>query len=134
MLATLSRNWWIFLVRGIAAILFGVAVLIFPGAALATLVTLIAAYFLVDGVFTVIYALQHRSQSRWWVVLLEGLISVVGSIAAFVYPGMTVFILLYIVAFWAILTGLIEIIFAIQMRREISNEWLMILCGILSVA
>lgn len=133
MVGILAKNWWVFLIRGFAAILFGAAVFIFPGAALSAIVALIAAYFLVDGVFTVIYAVQHRTQPRWWISLLEGFIGIIAGIAAFIYPGMTVFVLLYIVAFWAMLTGLMEIIFAIQMRREISNEWWMILSGILSI-
>jgi uncharacterized membrane protein HdeD (DUF308 family) len=133
MLGVLSKNWWIFLIRGAAAILFGIAVFIFPGAALAAIVALVAAYLLVDGVFTVIYAVQHRSQSRWWVVLLEGFISIIGGIAAIVYPTITPFVLLYIVAFWALLTGLMEIIFAIEMRKQIENEWWIILSGVLSI-
>jgi uncharacterized membrane protein HdeD (DUF308 family) len=133
MLTSLSRNWWIFLVRGFAAILFGVAVLVFPRLALTALVALVAAYFLVDGIFNVLYAIQHRTQSRWWVMLLEGFISIIGGIAAFVYPDITALVLLYIVAFWALLTGLMEIIFAIEMRKQIQNELWLILSGILSI-
>jgi uncharacterized membrane protein HdeD (DUF308 family) len=133
MTEVLAKNWWMFLIRGVAAILFGIAVFIFPGAALAALVALIAAYFIIDGVFTIIHALQNRSQPRWWITLLEGFISVIAGIAAFLYPGITSLILLYIVAFWALLTGLMEIIFAIQMRKQIENEWWMILSGILSI-
>lgn len=116
-----------------AAILFGIAVILFPAIALNVLVLLVAAYFLVDGVFEIIYALQNRDQSRWWVALLQGLISVLAGIAAFLYPGMTSLILLYIVAFWAILSGLMQIIIAIDMRKVIENEWWLILGGILSI-
>jgi len=134
MTEVLAKNWWVFLIRGIAAILFGIAVFLFPGAALVTIVALVAAYFLVDGIFTTIYALQRRSQPRWWVTLLEGIIGIVAGIGAFVLgPLETGLILLFVVAFWAILTGISEIIFAIQMRKEIENEWWMILSGILSV-
>jgi uncharacterized membrane protein HdeD (DUF308 family) len=122
-----------FLIRGFAAILFGAAVFLSPVGVLAAIVALVAAYFLVDGVFTVIYAVQHRSQSRWWIMLLEGFIGIIGGIAAFLYPDITALVLLYIVAFWALLTGLMEIIFAIQMRKEITNEFWMILSGILSI-
>lgn len=129
----LSKNWWIFLIRGFAAILFGIAVLLFPAIALEVLVLLVAAYLFVDGIFNVIYALQNRSRSRWWVLLLEGFISVLAGIGAFLFPAITSLILLNIVAFWAILTGLMEIIYAIEMRKVIENELWMGLGGVLSV-
>jgi uncharacterized membrane protein HdeD (DUF308 family) len=131
--ATLSKNWWIFLIRGAAAILFGIAVILFPAIALNVLVLLIAAYLLVDGVFSVIYALQNRSRRRWWILLLEGFISVLAGIGAFLFPAITSLILLNIVAFWAILTGLMEIIYAIEMRKVIENEFWLGLSGVLSV-
>lgn len=133
MLGMLAKNWWIFLIRGFAALLFGLAVLLFPGAALSLIITLVAAYFLVDGIFTIIYAIQRRNEPRWWVSLLEGFIGVLAGIGAFLYPGMTSLILLYIIAFWAVMTGLMEIIFAIEMRKAINNELWMILSGIVSI-
>jgi uncharacterized membrane protein HdeD (DUF308 family) len=129
----LAKNWWIFLVRGFAALLFGLAVFVFPGAALSFIVTLIAVYFLIDGVFAVIYALQHRARPRWWVALLEGLVGILAAIGAFLYPGITSLVLLYIVAFWAAMTGLMEIIYAIEMRKHIQNEWWLILSGVVSI-
>lgn len=134
MLGILSKNWWMFLIRGIAGVLFGIAVFLSPGVALTVIAVFVAAYFLVDGVFTVIYALQHRSQPRWWINLLEGFVGIIAGIGAFILgPLETGLILLYVIAFWAILTGATEIIFAIQMRKEIENEWWMILSGILSI-
>lgn len=133
MIEALSKNWWIFLIRGAAAILFGIAVLLFPGIALEVLVLFVAAYLLVDGVFTVIYALQNRTQSRWWVLLLTGVLSIIAGIGAFIYPGLTSLILLNIVAFWAILTGLMTIVYAIEMRKVIENEFWLGLSGALSV-
>jgi uncharacterized membrane protein HdeD (DUF308 family) len=134
MQATLSKNWWMFLIRGIAGVLFGIAVFLSPGVALTVIIAFVAAYFLVDGFFTTIYAIQHRAQPRWWVTLLEGIIGIVAGIGALILgPLETGIILLYVIAFWAILTGVTEIILAIQMRKEIENEWWMILSGILSV-
>ena len=130
---TLSKNWWVFLIRGFAALLFGLAVFIFPGAALSFIVTLVAVYFLIDGVFSVIHALQNRAQPRWWVSLLEGLIGILAGIGAFLYPEITSLILLYIVAFWAAMTGLMEIIYAIEMRKHIKNELWLILSGVVSI-
>lgn len=133
MLATMSRNWWILLVRGIAAILFGIAALLWPGLALVTLVLLFAAYAFVDGVFTIIFALQHRSQPRWWVTLLEGIVGVVAGIAIFLWPDMASFVLLNFIAVWAIITGVMEIILAIRLREEIQGEFWMGLGGLLSI-
>jgi uncharacterized membrane protein HdeD (DUF308 family) len=133
MTATLSKHWWVFILRGVAAILLGIAVFIFPGAALVVVIALIAAYFLVDGGFTTVYAIQNRSQPRWWVSLLEGLISIAVGIGAILFPRMTVEILVYVVGFWAILSGGMEIIFATQTRKEVKNEWWIILSGILSI-
>jgi uncharacterized membrane protein HdeD (DUF308 family) len=133
MTATLSRNWWVLLVRGIAAILFGIAALIWPGLALVTLVLLFAAYAFVDGIFTIIFALQHRNQPRWWVTLIEGIIGVIAGIAAFLWPDMASFVLLNFIAFWAILTGIMEIILAIRLREEIQGEFWMGLGGLLSI-
>jgi uncharacterized membrane protein HdeD (DUF308 family) len=133
MLATMSRNWWVLLVRGIAAILFGIAALIWPGLALVTLVFMFAAYAFIDGILNIIFALQHRNQSRWWVTLIEGIIGVLAGIAAFLWPDMASFVLLNFIAFWAILTGVMEIILAIRLREEIQGEFWMGLGGVLSI-
>ena len=133
MIEVLARNWWVFLIRGAAAILFGIAVLLFPITALNVLVLVLAAYLFVDGIFAIMYALQNRTQNRWWMLLLTGILSIIAGIGAFVYPGLTSLILLNIVAFWAILTGVMTIIYAIEMRKLIENELWLGLSGALSV-
>jgi uncharacterized membrane protein HdeD (DUF308 family) len=133
MRATLSRNWWMLLVRGIAAILFGIAALIWPGLALVTLVLLFAAYAFVDGIFTIIFALQHRDQPRWWVTLLEGIVGVLAGVATFIWTDVAGFVLLTIIGVWAIMTGVLEIILAIRLREEIQGEFWMGLGGLLSI-
>jgi uncharacterized membrane protein HdeD (DUF308 family) len=134
MLAMLSRNWWAFALRGLLAIIFGVLALIWPGATLLTLVLLFGAYTLVDGIFAVIAGIRsYGSNERWWAVLLEGLAGILIGLLTFFWPGVTAFVLLYFIAAWAIVTGILEIIAAIRLREVITGEGWMILSGILSV-
>jgi uncharacterized membrane protein HdeD (DUF308 family) len=134
MLEIMARNWWMLAVRGIIAILIGIVALVAPGLALATLVALWGAYALVDGVLSIIVAVRHRSDySNWWVTLLEGIVGIVAGIATFIWPAITALILLYIIAAWAIITGIFEIIAAIQLRKEITGEFWLGLSGLLSI-
>ncbi len=134
MLDVMARNWWMLLVRGIAAVLFGLAILfVWPPLVLQTMVLVFAVYAIVDGVFAIITGIRNREYPRWWAVVLEGIIGIVAGIAAFLFPGLAIITFLYVVAFWAIATGVMEIIGALQLRKEIDNEWLLILSGALSV-
>jgi uncharacterized membrane protein HdeD (DUF308 family) len=135
MLASLiKRMWWITLLRGILAILFGIVVLTMPGIALASLILVFGVYLVVDGVFTVVHAIQGRSETpRWWMMLLEGLIAIVLGVYALRTPGMAALALLFFIAAWAIVSGFLRVLLAIALRKEISGEWWMILGGIASV-
>ena len=134
MLQIMARNWWMLLVRGIAAILFGIAVFLIPGLALAVMVLLWGAYVLVDGIFAIVTGIRGRElHSNWWVTVLEGVIGVAAGVVTFLWPGITVFVLLYIIAAWAIITGALEIWAAIQLRREIEGELWLGLSGLLSI-
>ena len=128
----LARHWWVIGLRGLAAILFGVLAFIWPGMTLAVLVLLFGAYALVDGVLTLLAAVRGGVQHRI-VMLVEGLVSVLAGLATFVWPGLTALVLLYIIAFWAIVTGVLEIVAAIRVRRAISNELGLVIGGVLSV-
>ena len=128
----LARHWWVIGLRGLAAILFGMLAFVWPGMTLAVLVLLFGAYALVDGVLTLIAAFRGGVQHRI-VMLVEGVVSVLAGLAAFVWPGLTALVLLYIIAFWAIVTGVLEIVAAIRVRRAISNELGLVIGGILSV-
>lgn len=134
MIETLSRNWWMMALRGLFAILFGVVALAWPGTTLFVLVLLFGSYVLIDGVLAIVAAFRHRDlNDRWWVLLLEGLAGIVAGGLTFVWPGITAVVLLYVIAAWALVTGVFEIAAAIRLRKEIAGEWLMILTGILSV-
>jgi len=128
----LARHWWVIGLRGLAAILFGVLAFVWPGMTLAVLVLLFGAYALVDGVLALIAAFRGGVQHRI-VMLVEGVVSVLAGLAAFVWPGLTALVLLYIIAFWAIVTGVLEIVAAIRVRRAISNELGLVIGGVLSV-
>ena len=134
MVTHLSRNWWLIALRGLFALLFGILVLLQPAISLAALLLVLSAYLLVDGISNIIHALRvHELYQRWWVMLLEGITSVLAGIIAFVWPDITAIILLYIIAVWAIATGVMEIAASVSLRQEIKNEWLLALSGILSV-
>ncbi len=129
----LARNWWAVVLRGVLAILFGILALIWPGITLYVLVLLYGAYAFVDGIFALISVITNRTTShRLWVVL-EGIAGIVVGILAFFVPGITAFALLYLIAAWAVITGILEILAAIELSKEITNEWLLALGGILSV-
>ena len=134
MLDQMFRHWWLFIVRGVLAIVFGVLALIWPGATNLILVLMFGAFALVDGIFNIAAGITfHKYFERWWAVLLEGLAGIVLGFLTFFWPGITALALLFLIAAWAIVTGIFEIVAAIQFRRVILGEWVMILIGLLSI-
>lgn len=130
---TTARMWWAFLVRGLLAIVAGLVVLLLPDIGLAALILLFAAWMIADGVAELIGAWRTRGQKNWWVGILEGIAGLAVGIVAVVVPGLTAVVLLYLVAAWAIVTGVLEIYAAIKLREEITGELWMGLAGLLSV-
>jgi uncharacterized membrane protein HdeD (DUF308 family) len=128
----LARHWWVIALRGLAAIVFGILAFAWPGMTLAVLVFLFGAYALIDGVLGIVSALRGDTHHRI-ALALEGVVSVLAGIAAFAWPLITAFVLLYIIAFWAIVTGILEIVAAVRLRRAISNEIGLIIGGVLSL-
>ena len=134
MLVVFTSSWWALVLRGIAAILFGVLAFMWPGITLTVLVFLFGAYALVDGVFSIVAGIKsHGEYKRWWLLLIEGCLSFAAGVFAFVVPAMTALILLILIASWAIVTGIFEIAAAIQLRKHITGEWMLALSGVLSV-
>ncbi len=129
-----SRNWWVLLLRGILTILFGVLIWLQPGISLAALVLLFGAFVLVDGVLGVWMAVAGRKEhDDWWVLLLWGLAGIGVGVLTLLAPEVTALALLFYIAVWAIVSGVLEIVAAIRLRKEISGEWLLILGGLASV-
>lgn len=134
MVDVLARNAWLLVVRGIFAVIFGLVALFWPGITLAALVLLFGVYALMDGIFAIAAAITGASpQTRWWMLVLEGLAGIVAAAITFMWPGITAIALLYLIAAWFIVTGVLEIAAAVRLRKEIRGEWLMALDGIVSV-
>jgi uncharacterized membrane protein HdeD (DUF308 family) len=133
--ATISRSWWLMLLRGLVAIAFGVLTWVQPAVSLAALVLLFGVYALADGILAVWMAIGGRKDLEyWWVLLLWGLVGIGAGLITFSAPGITAVALLFYIAIWAIATGVLEIVAAIRLRREIQGEWWLILAGLASVA
>jgi uncharacterized membrane protein HdeD (DUF308 family) len=131
---TLAHNWWAVLLRGFMGVLFGLIALAAPGISLAALVLLFGVYAFVDGVLAIVSALRRRGASdRWGLLLLEGLAGVGAGVATLMWPGLTALVLLYVIAAWALVTGVLEIAAAIRLRKAITGEWLLVLSGLASI-
>src|SRR5216117_28220 len=131
---TLKRHWWVPVIRGIAAIVFGVIAFVYPGLTVAVLVLLFGAWVLVDGIFRVIGAISHRaSDPDWGFHLIIGILGIIIGFLRFHAPGITALALVIYIAAWALMIGATEIGVAIKLRREIKGEWLLILMGLASI-
>jgi len=131
----LSRGWWRVLLRGLAAIVFGVLTWVLPGISLTALIFLFGVYTLADGLLAMWMAIDGRElDESWWVLLLQGLLGVGIGIMTFAAPGITALALLFYIAAWAIGVGLLEIVAAIRLRKAIEGEWALVLRGLVSIA
>ena len=135
MLGLVARDWWVFAIRGIAAIVFGILAFIWPERTLTVLVFLFGAYVFVDGVALLVALARGDAEARrnGWAVGIMGVLGTVVGVATFVWPGLTALTLLYLVAFWAIATGVLQVIAAIALRRELEGEFWMALGGVASI-
>jgi uncharacterized membrane protein HdeD (DUF308 family) len=135
LIEALKRHWWVPVLRGIAAVVFGVIAFVYPGLTVAVLVLLFGAWVLVDGVFRVIGAIGHRaSDSDWAFNLVIGILGIIIGFLTFHAPGITALALVIYIAAWALMIGATEIAVAIKLRREIKGEWFLILMGLASIA
>ena len=135
-LRELADNWWLLLLRGIAAIAFGVLAFMWPDLTLLTLTYMWGFYAIADGVLALWAAIAGKGGEiapRWWLTVV-GIAGILAGLLAFVWPGMTALVLLMFIASWAIVIGVLQIWGAIRLRKEIEGEWLLGLSGLLSLA
>jgi uncharacterized membrane protein HdeD (DUF308 family) len=128
--ALCKRTWWVFLVGGLASVIFGVLAFVNPGIALLVLAMFFAASVLVDGVTNVIGSVQNREKDGWWVMLLLGIL--VGGFALF-NPPVSMMAFIYLVAFQAIMLGVFVIMLGYKVRQATTREWILYVTGALSV-
>jgi len=134
LLETLRRHWWVPVIRGIAAIVFGIIAFVYPGLTIATLVLFFGAWILIDGIFRIVGAIGHRaSDPDWGWQLVIGLLGIVVGLLTFHAPQITALALVIYIAAWALMIGASEIALAVKMRREIKGEWFLILMGLASI-
>lgn len=132
---TLSRKWWVLLLRGLIAIAFGVLIWLQPMISLKALVLVFGIYVLADGILGVSMAiaggewLEHR-----WVLFFSGILGMGVGILTLLRPNITGLVLLFYIAIWAVVEGILEIITAIRLRKEMTGEWLLILGGLMTMA
>src|SRR5215213_2624464 len=133
-LSALAANWRVLALRGLAALLFGLVVLFWPGLVLSVLTVLFGIYALVDGGVVLVPALRsHDRGARRWLPLAEGAVGLIAGLVALLWPGMTASGLLYVIVGWAVVTGILKILTAIMLRSEVENGWLLAGGGALSV-
>ncbi|QDG53840.1 HdeD family acid-resistance protein [Persicimonas caeni] len=130
------ERWGWVAARGIFALLFGVIALIWPGISLFALVILFGAYALIDGIASLAFAASggKTPSGRTWPLVLMGLAGIGAAVAAFVWPGVTAFVLLWIIAAWAVATGILEVIAYFSLRKNLDHSWLLLASGLLSIA
>ena len=126
---SMAEYWWAFVIRGLFGLLFGIGTMLWPDFTLQILLIFFGVYCFVDGITTIVMAF---SEKRWWYIL-EGLVSIAAGVIVFAWPGITAVTVIWIIGFWAIVRGVWQIMAAIQLRKEIDNEWMLILGGIVSI-
>ena len=134
MLRLLRRHWWVIALRGLLAVIFGLLALVWPEITVQVMVIIFGAYAVVDGLFTAIAAVRGRQRyPGWGVMLLGGVLGVIVGVLTFIWPQITAVVLLTFIAIYAILTGIIEIVNAIELRKQLEGEWMLGLSGLFSV-
>ncbi|MEO6758765.1 MAG: HdeD family acid-resistance protein [Saprospiraceae bacterium] len=133
MLTGMLKHWWILVLRGLISILFAVLAFTRPDLTFTALVVLLGAFILLDGIVALVMAVRTRGDHDWGVVLLEGLLGIALGVATLMKPEMTAALLILFVALWCLITGVFEISTAIRLRKEITNEWMLGLAGVVSI-
>ena len=135
MVNLLARRWWLIVLRGVAAIIFGILAITLPGITLATLILLFGAYAFADGIFAVLHAIGGGDESESvWLLLLEGLLGIGVGLITFFEPGLTAIVMLFYIAAWSLATGVLELAAAVRLRKQVTGEFWLLLGGLCSIA
>lgn len=130
----LAHSWWSLVLRGAVAILVGLITFVWPGITFGALVILFGAYAFIDGIVGLTGAFRaSRAHERWGALLLEGVVGIIAALITIAWPAITALALIYVIAAWAIVTGVLEIMAAVQLRKYITGEWLLALSGVASI-
>ena len=132
----LIYNWWAVALRGVLAIIMGLIAFVFPAVTLIVWISLFVAYLLLEGVLLLILAFRVRKKSgkkRLWLLVLSAALNIAVCTIAIISPIATALALLYLIAAWAMLTGILEIAAAIKLRKEIRREWIFLLQGLVTI-
>lgn len=134
MIGDLRRNWSALVVEGVVAIVFGLLALFMPRITLAALVLIFGVYALVDGIVSLVSAVRAQEESPWFALVVRGIVGIGIGVVALVWPRITGLTLLFLIAAWAIITGVLEIVAAVRLRKLVTGEWVMALAGLVSIA
>ena len=132
MIGSLSRNWWSFVLRGIAFIALGVLAFVQPGVTLLALIAVFAAFAIFDGVLAIAAGVSVEGGPRW-MFILGGILGIGIGLVTINRPEVTAIALVFLIGVWAIATGITEVVAAYNFRQVLENEWLLALSGIVSV-
>jgi len=127
-----SGLWWDMLMRGVIAVIFGLLVFFMPGLSIAVFVFLFGSFAVIDGVLLLLQAVTVRDE-KWWVRFIQGIVALAAGVAVFMWPRIGALTLLYVIAFYLIITGILQAIAAIELRKAIKGELLLMISGILAV-
>lgn len=134
MLESLSRDWWTLVFRGAVAVILGIVAFAYPGVTVAALTLLFGIYALIDGVLALFAAVRLAKQHRrWWFAVVEAIAGIAAAFIAFTFTILTAVVLVYLIAAWAIVTGILEIVIAVELRKHIEHEWMMGVGGVVSI-
>jgi len=134
MIDQLAYNWWIVALRGALAVIIGIIAFFFPGITLVVLIAIFGSFVLLEGSLLLIAGIRSRKENeRWWILIFQGLLSLGVAIITFVAPMATALALLYLMAAWAIASGVIEVVAAMRLRKEVKGEWILVLDGVITI-
>ena len=134
MVEILEKTWWVNVLRGVVAILFGLFALLNPSAAFDLLLLLFGIFILIDGILNILASIAYyKTSENWWISLLVGVLEIAVAVATFVRPDIVGIVALVLIGTWALFKGLVELLAGIALRKEIEGEWILILSGILSM-